>query len=116
MSYCIRIRYAEAGNSRANEIDSLPDEFAAVARDIEHELQLVEPEFGREPHYVATYRFDSSEDISAILDRIEEDMFAGIKWYVIHSHSCQYGDADRDECTVWGHPIRERGSVPEAHR
>jgi len=114
MPHAIRIRYASAGQSNKNDaLSSLRKKHREVFRGASKDIQKLNPPDGEE-HYHALFRLDDEEDVSAVIDSLSNDVFAGVKWYIVKKHSCGWGKNSED-CGDWK-IADERGSVPEEYR
>lgn len=115
MTHAIRIRCADGNVPDQAEVETARDQFQTIAEDQNAEYGFRDDDLIGEPHWQCLYRFDDAEDLSAIVDKFSENTFAGMEWYIIHSHVCNHGSDESGACDGWVIET-ERGSVPEEYR
>ena len=111
MAHAIRIRCSDGNVPDQAEVESIKDGFDVVLPEQKTAFRFIEGDEFRSEHWRCLYRFDDDESLPEIEETFSEELFAGIKWYLIESHDCTH-DRDGGPCDGWTLE-RQRGNVPE---
>jgi len=117
MAQAIRIRYASTAQNKSDEFDGWLDGWTEAKpgrTSFSHNDFKNRPTDGT-PYYEVRVWLDDSEDLATALNELSEDVFAGVKWYVVHTHDCTH-DRDGESADCSWTLEDERGNVPEEYR